>query len=447
MRLALLAAALLVSQGSQPAHAHEVPLTVTFRLFVHPEDDRLRVLARLPLEATQEGLFPMRGPGLLDFESPQLGEALERAAETWVVANLALFEERRPLEPLRIVGTRVSLPSDRSFNTHEGALALLRGPPLAATTQLPWRQAMLDVELETPIRSPQSRFAISPSHARLGQRVTTVLQYVPPGSERGSFSVRVLEYEGNPGLVRLDPRWYQAAGAFVGRGFFHILEGWDHLLFLFCLIIPARRLRDLVAVVTSFTVAHSITLVGAAYGLAPTALWFPALVELLIAASILYMALENILRQQIERRFVVTFLFGLVHGFGFSFVLRESLQFAGSHTLVSLLCFNLGVELGQVFVLVLLVPVTIWLLTHVVPRSTGCIVLSAFAAHSAWHWTTERGATVAAYRPELPVLHALPAELLPWVAPVVIVLVVGWRWWRSRTEEAGGEATEPSLAA
>ena len=77
-------------------------------------------------------------------------------------------------------------------------------------------------------------------------------------------------------------------------GFCHILDGTDHLLFLFCLVIPFRRFRSLVAVVTAFTVAHSITLIASAYNLAPDALWFPPLIETLIATSIVYMALENI---------------------------------------------------------------------------------------------------------------------------------------------------------
>ena len=83
-------------------------------------------------------------------------------------------------------------------------------------------------------------------------------------------------------------------------------------------------------------------------------MWFPPLIETLIAASIVYMAIENITGAHLQRRWVVTFAFGLVHGFGFSFALRESLQFAGSHLLTSLLAFNVGVELGQLLVLVVI---------------------------------------------------------------------------------------------
>jgi hypothetical protein len=144
-------------------------------------------------------------------------------------------------------------------------------------------------------------------------------------------------------------------------------------------------------VVTSFTVAHSVTLIASAYNVAPGGLWFPPLVETLIAASIVYMALENIVGANVVRRWLITFAFGLVHGFGFSFALRDSLQFAGSHLLTALLSFNLGVELGQLLVLAAVVPALNVMFRFVVAERMGTIILSAIVAHTAWHWLTERG--------------------------------------------------------
>ncbi|MEO8897030.1 MAG: HupE/UreJ family protein, partial [Rhizomicrobium sp.] len=195
---------------------------------------------------------------------------------------------------------------------------------------------------------------------------------------------------GDAGLVRLDPNWYHAAGLFVIMGFYHILEGIDHLLFLFCLVIPFRRVRPLIPVVTAFTVAHSITLIASAYGFAPDVLWFPPLIEMLIAVSIVYMALENIVVEHPTRRWIITFFFGLVHGFGFSFVLRETLQFAGSHVLPSLLAFNVGVEIGQLLVLALFVPALNLMFRYVVAQRLGIVILSALVAHQAWHWMEDR---------------------------------------------------------
>src|SRR4030095_13739841 len=116
--------------------------------------------------------------------------------------------------------------------------------------------------------------------APLGINTISVLHFVTP-----SGTERVFQYSSNPGLVRLDPSWLQAAGTFVALGFEHILGGFDHLLFVLCLVVPIRRVRPLIAVITSFTVAHSITLIASALGLAPDALWFPPLIETLIAVS------------------------------------------------------------------------------------------------------------------------------------------------------------------
>jgi hypothetical protein len=229
-------------------------------------------------------------------------------------------------------------------------------------------------------------------------------------------------------VVRLDPEWYQAALRFVELGFMHILDGTDHLLFLFCLVIPFRRLRGLIPVVTAFTVAHSITLIASAYNLGPDSLWFPPLIETLIAISILYMALENIVGGvTVERRWMVAFGFGLVHGFGFSFILRQTLQFAGAHLLTSLLSFNVGVELGQLLVLVLLIPLLEVVFRFVVRERLGTIILSAIVAHTAWHWMIDRAAVLRQFRFEWPSLPAARlVTIMHWLMLFVVLAGVAW---------------------
>jgi hypothetical protein len=143
-------------------------------------------------------------------------------------------------------------------------------------------------------------------------------------------------------------------------------------------------------VVTSFTIAHSITLIASAYGFVPDSLWFPPFVEMLIALSIIYMAAENIIGAQLQRRWMVTFGLGLVHGFGFSFALSESLQFAGNHLVLALLSFNVGVELGQILVLIILIPLLDFLFRAVVKENIGSILISAIVLHTSWHWFTTR---------------------------------------------------------
>ncbi len=401
--------------------AHDIPNDVTVQAFLKPEGQQLHLLVRVPLKAVRDVIFPERGPGYLDLQ--QTAPLLPEAATLWISDFIELYEGDTRLPKPRVLATRLSLESDKSFESYAQAFTHVTGPPLPPNTNVYWNQTMLDVAFEYPIRSQLAKFSIHPALARLGLRVITVLRFVTPAGE-----VRAFEYSGDPGLVRIDPGWSQAAFQFVRLGFLHILEGTDHLLFLFCLVIPFRRLMALIPIVTSFTVAHSITLIASAYNLAPDALWFPALIETLIAASIVYMALENIVGvKSVQHRWMITFGFGLVHGFGFSFALRQTLQFAGSHLLTSLLSFNIGVELGQLLVLLLMIPLLDVLFRVVVAERMGIIILSALVAHTAWHWMEDRWGILSQYRIEWPVLDAaLLASVLRWLMALVFLAGVLW---------------------
>ena len=404
--------------------AHDIPNDVTVQAFVKPSGPHLNLLIRVPLAAMRDIDFPTTGPGYLDL-SRISGNAplLPDAATLWISDAIDLYEDDARLPKPRVVETRASLPSDRSFTSYESAFAHVTGSHLPASTAIYWNQTMLDVLFEYPIQSDQSRFSIHPGFGRLGLHVVTVLRFIPPGSP-----VRAFEFADDPGLVRLDPRWHQAALRFVRLGFFHILDGTDHLLFLLCLVIPFRRFRALIPVVTAFTVAHSITLIASAYNLGPDALWFPPLIETLIAISIVYMALENIVGgATVERRWILAFGFGLVHGFGFSFALRQTLQFAGSHLLTSLLSFNVGVELGQLLVLALMIPVLDLLFRYVVKERMGTIILSALVAHTGWHWMLDRWDRLRQFRFQWPELTAaLLASAMRWMMAAVILAGLVW---------------------
>jgi hypothetical protein len=276
-----------------------------------------------------------------------------------------------------------------------------------------------------PISSADSEFSIDTELARLGMRTITVLRFVTADGVERAF-----EFSGNPGLVRLDPSWHQAFGRFVLLGVQHILQGVDHILFVLCLIIPFRRLRPLVMLVTSFTVAHSITLMAAAFGMVPSALWFPPLIETLIAASIVYMALENMVGTRWQRRWMIAFAFGLVHGFGFSFALGETLQFAGSHLVSSLFAFNVGVEIGQVLIVLLAVPLMNIAFRAPHAERIGTIIFSALLAHSGWHWMSDRFTDLVQYdlRWQVGDLALLAAG---WLLLALVVAAVAWLTFRA----------------
>ena len=310
--------------------AHEVPSDVTVRMLVRPRR-RAREGARARAARGDAGHYvPDVRTGLSRCAASD--SQLRDAAQLWLVDNLELYEGERRV-PLAIVGVRASIPSDRSFAEYDSALAHLRAPPLPAGLALPWQQALLDVELEAPIESASSLFSLNARTQRLGMRVVNAVRFF------GASGVeRVFQIEGDAGVVALDPRWHQSLLRFLVQGFEHILDGADHLLFLLCLVVPFRRqVRALVWIVTAFTAGHSVTLIASAYGLAPSALWFPPLVETLIALSIFYMTVENVVCPKPRARWAMAFGFGLVHGFGFSFALQNTLQFAGAHVLTSLL--------------------------------------------------------------------------------------------------------------
>ena len=406
--------------------AHEIPTDVRIVAFVKPERDRLTLLVRVPLAAMREVDVPLRGPGYVDLARAE--PALRTAAQLWLTDNLELTENGTRLANPTVAAVRISLASDRSFGDYAQALAHLHGARIPESSDVFWSQQLLDAQLEYPIASERSDFAIRPHLEKLGERVATSVRFLPPGGVERAF-----ELHGDPGLVVLDPRWHHAALRFVRDGFLHILDGIDHLLFIACLVIPFRRVKPLVIVATAFTVAHSITLALAATGHAPDALWFPPLVETLIALSVFYLALENIFGASLQRRWILAFAFGLVHGFGFAFALRESLQFAGSHLATALAAFNVGVELGQVAVLLVLVPVLDFVLRRI-PERLGVIVLSAIIAHTAWHWMLERGAELRKFG--WPAMDAASAaSALRWaIAAIVLALALGWihRRWGAR---------------
>ncbi|HLY10716.1 MAG TPA: HupE/UreJ family protein [Planctomycetota bacterium] len=156
---------------------------------------------------------------------------------------------------------------------------------------------------------------------------------------------------------RVQPTFWSTAGEFLIWGMDHIFTGYDHIAFLLALLFAARRLGEMVRIATSFTVAHSITLLLAAMDV----IRLPsAVTESLIAASIVYVAAENYFIKEAKYRWVLTFVFGLVHGLGFSSVLHERLQDLDTIVL-PVVSFNLGVELGQIAILLVAFPILSWI--------------------------------------------------------------------------------------
>jgi hydrogenase/urease accessory protein HupE len=169
---------------------------------------------------------------------------------------------------------------------------------------------------------------------------------------------------------------------FTALGIEHILSGYDHLLFLAGVLVVMRRWRDVIQTITAFTIAHSLTLAMATIGLVDVP---GRIVEPLIAASIVYVGLDNLLRNEAASRWKVTFGFGLVHGLGFASALRDlGIGTSGLAVALPLVSFNAGVEVAQIAVSLLLVPL-FWKLSarplaHVQFASAGSLLVALAGA-------------------------------------------------------------------
>jgi hypothetical protein len=403
------------------ALAHDIPADVRITAFVRPLDHRLELLIRVPLAAMIEIDFPRRGSGYLDLARAE--EALRGAAKLYLTDNIAVYENGAPLPAPQVEQARVSLAADGSFGSYAQARAHVEGPRLAEDLQLYWSQQLLDVLLEYPIQSDRSELALQWRVDRFGINVSTVMQVLLPGGVSRTF-----EFLGDPGLLRLDPRPGQAARQFFVSGFWYFLGGSNHLLFLLCLALPFRRPRQLTLIMTSFAVGLLISQLASA----PAGPWFPPLIETLIAASIVYLALENIVyaaRRRgdagMTRRWMLAFGFGILHGYAYALALREMLQYAGAHLFTALLAFNAGVGIAQIAVLLVLVGALGLMFRHVVTDWLGIIILSAFALDTAWDWTRARAMQLASV-PWPPLDAALMANAMS--AALAALMLAGGVW-------------------
>ncbi len=236
---------------------------------------------------------------------------------------------------------------------------------------------------------------------KLGELPSGHRQFVMVADESGSVIAKklmkaedaVLDVSSAPGAAGATTAapgdtatWWE----FVKLGVEHIATGYDHLLFLFGLLVVCRTFRSIVAIVSCFTLAHSITLALA------TLDWvnLPArLVEPAIAASIVFVGVENVLRRGAEPRGrgALTFAFGLIHGFGFASVLRDlGVGKGGGGIALPLVTFNVGVELGQIAIAALVLPVVWRLRKNETFVARGVPALSLMVALAGLYWLLER---------------------------------------------------------
>lgn len=408
---------LLTSPSS--ASAHDVPDNVSIQMFLQPAGERLQLLVRMPVKALIDIEFPqLPGTGFLDL--PAVGPSAAAASKLWVSDLLTLYEGDTRLPNPAVVGFVLSRDTDPSFSSFAAALAHVEGPPLPANALVDWDRTTLDVLLETPLHSPRSDVSILPRWGRLGIRVMTTVGFQPP-----TGALRTFEYEGDPGLYRLNPHSRQAAADFLQRGLAHLVDQPGHLLFLFSLVLLLPAIRVLLAFVIAFTLAHSVALSAFGYHLGLPPIWIPPLVATLEAAAIIYVGIETIVVNPAPRsRWIAATVSGLIFGLGFWFDLQPAVQFGGAHPVISVLSFNAGVELSQFLALALLIAAVRVFFRLVGPARINTIILAGLTVHLAWHRMVEGAAVLRSAPVQWPTFDSeLPSR---WLFGAIAAIGIVW---------------------
>jgi hypothetical protein len=279
------------------------------------------------------------------------------------------------------------------FSTLEDAVQALQGPvypPGAAAVYV--GDTIVDTELF--YRYPENTTTVSdlalssslrPGLPGTDELANLLLYHTPDGATQIYRASGLLH---TPVTIVRSP--LAAALTFIEAGIQHILEGFDHVLFVLCLTLGALTLKDLLWRITGFTLGHSITLIAGVLGYVPSAAWFIPAVELLIALSIVYAGVVVLVKTATgpsPSLVVVTTAFGLLHGFGFSFVLSNILKIDQPHLWTSLISFNIGVEIGQLTIVLLVWPL-LYLLSRYSQKlgrySRLAVVIPCIAVAALW---------------------------------------------------------------
>ena len=316
--------------------------------------------------------------GYAPVDAQAMVQRTDERAELWSPAE---FEAVRP---------RLLVLAAQLWEVRAGGTALPPSHPRVDTIDAD------NVTVSVDFALPAATGPVELRSARLPEMLAGHRQYVTVTDASGIFVARKMLDSVDPGFVFLAAA--SAAPSPVAptfSGFFklgveHIWTGYDHLLFLFGLLLVCRSFRSVVVVITCFTVAHSLTLAAA------TLDWVSlpgSLVEPIIAASIVFVGAENLWRKGEEPRgrWALTFVFGLIHGFGFASVLRDLGVGADMGGLMlPLFSFNFGVELGQIAVAAVVLPIFWQLRKNEQFACFGPPVLSALIALAGLFWFCER---------------------------------------------------------
>jgi hydrogenase/urease accessory protein HupE len=248
---------------------------------------------------------------------------------------------------------RLATELRRRITIRSGEAPCRPGRALVQGSRLGDGRVTLELTLTCP--SPPRRLSIRDDWADLfGEHYRTVARIETTSGPREAVFLPDARHT----IIELGHGTTESGVGFFRLGVEHIVTGYDHLLFLLVLLLRGGRILSLLKIITAFTVAHSITLGLAVLGVVTIP---DRIVEPAIAVSIVWIALENLLRKEAPpHRWLVSFFFGLVHGFGFASAI-EPLALPPGRLALALLGFNLGVEAGQAFIVALILPLLLWM--------------------------------------------------------------------------------------
>lgn len=369
---AALAALLALAFWTGPAQAHRLRPALATLSFTH--DGVYRLDLTLNAEAALAGIGPEHedtddAPTADDYQAlraldaPALASRIHASADE-ILKGITIAFDGTPAPPPGLTG--VAVPEDPDVSRERLTRLTLTGTRPVAAETVTWRY---------PRRLGASALRVVPAS---GPPLAT--DWLAAGETSAPIAIDGLASAPSTGEV---------ATRYVTLGFTHIIPaGLDHVLFVLGIFLLSLRLRPLLYQVTAFTVAHSITLAMGLYGLVSVP---ESVVEPLIAASIVYVAVENLVTTRLQPwRVYVVFVFGLLHGLGFAGVLRD-LGLPREEFVTALVAFNVGVELGQLAVIAAaFLAVGIWCRNRewyhravVVPASTVIALVGAY-------WTVSR---------------------------------------------------------
>jgi len=417
--LRLVVSAALATWLPTALQAHEPSGVV--QAFVKVEPGQVRVLTRVPLDLLADVGFVTRGRKIQpEASAPAVARAIADI-EAW------LWLTDGPIR-LRSDGARarLTLPSDRSFDSYSSALTHIEQDPAPADAVF-MEQGFLDAALTFPTMatSPRVWLQLRPS-ARFSSQTQTSVQYLPLEGGPRSFVAT-----SRSGWLPLEARTWDVLWWFARAGLEELASSARYPLLLLCLIVSVRTTRRVRSMLAMVSVSRSAVVVGMAYSLGRLGAWVVAPADALATASLAGVLLTVLLAVELDRWVGLLALLGLLYGLVLSVPLRDALPLARDHELAAVLAFNLGLEAGQLVVVLMgIATARVGALVGAAHRVASAPLLTSalivVALHAAWHLASDRGATlwttgVAGFE------SGSVLTLARWVAGLaVLVVVVGY---------------------